>query len=112
MVALLNPKDILSALSEETEDGKILMLLIKGFDPVTVKVGTKGIMVATNEKPDLTVSTDSKTFIRLLFGKTSLTKEFLRRRIALSNILDWTTASHFFNLIKHDKWYIPMGDWV
>jgi len=112
MVALLNPRELLSALSQETEDGKVLSLLIKGFDPVTIKVGTKGIMVVTEEKPDLTVSTDSKTFIRLLLGKTSLTKQFLKRKIALSSILSWTTASHFFNIIKHGKWYIPMGDWV
>jgi len=112
MVALLNPKEILSALSEDTKDGKILKLHIKGFDSVTVKVGTKGIMLAKNEKPDLTVSTDGKTFVRLFFGKTSFAKELFRRRISLSNISNWTTANHFFNLIKHDKWYIPMGDWV
>ncbi len=112
MIALLNPRELLSALSEEIENGKVLKLLIKGFDPVTVKVGEKGIMVVKEGKPDLTVSTDSETFLRLFFGRTSLLREFLKRGVALSNILNWTTANRFFSLIKQNKWHIPMGDWV
>lgn len=112
MVALFNPRELLSALSEKTKNGKVLKLLIKGFNPVTVKVGEKGIMVVKEEKPDLIVSSDSKTFLRLFFGRTSFPKEFLRRRVTLSSIFNWTAANRFFNLIKQDKWHIPMGDWV
>jgi hypothetical protein len=112
MIVLLNPGELLSALSQELVDGKVLRLLIKGFDPVTVKVGTKGIRVVKDENPDLTVSTDSKTFVRLFFGRTSFLNEFLRRKIFLSDILNWATANRFFSLVKHDKLYIPMGDWV
>ena len=112
MTALFNPEELLSTLSEEIGKGKVLKLLIKGFGPLTVKVGEKGIMVVKEEKPDLTVSTDSKTFLKLFFGRTSFLKEFLKRRVILSSILNWTTTNRFFNLIKQDKWYIPMGDWV
>ena len=112
MVVLLNPEELLLALSKRIENGKVLSLLIKGFDPITIRVGEKGIMVVKNEKPDLTMSTDAKTFLRLWFGRTSFLKEFLRRRVTIGNIPNWTTASHFFKVIKQDKWYIPMGDWV
>lgn len=112
MIALLNPRALLSALSQDTDGGKTLTLSIEGFDPVTIRVGTKGIAVVTDEKPDFSLSTDSKTFLRLFFGRTSFLKEFLRRRIALSNILNLTTASRFFSMVRHDKLYIPMGDWV
>lgn len=112
MIALLNPKELLSALSKEIEDGKILRLLVEGFNPVTVKVGAKGIMVVNKEeKPDLAVTIDSKTFVRLFFGETSLVKGFLGRKISFS-VFNWTIVSRFFKLIMHDKWYIPMGDWV
>lgn len=112
MGALFNPEELLFALSKQIENGKVLNLMIKGFAPVTVRVGEKGIMVVKKEKPDLTVSTDDKTFLKLFFGKTSFLKEFLRKRITISNVLQWTTVNHFFKVIKQDKWYIPMGDWV
>ena len=112
MIALLNPKELLMALSGRIENGKVLNLLIEGFDPVTVKVGEEGFMVVKEKEPDLTVSTDVRTFLGLFFGRTSLLKEFLRKRITISGILNWRTANHFFSLIKQDKWHIPMGDWV
>lgn len=112
MIALLNPRELLSALSEEIEKGKVLKLLIEGFDPITVKVGEKGIIVVKENRSDLTVSTNSETFLRLFFGRTSFLKEFLKRRVTLNNILNWTTANRFFNLIKQDNWHIPMGDWA
>jgi len=112
MIALFNPEELLLALSKQIENGKVLKLLIKGFDPITLRVGEKGIMIVKKEESDLTVSTDDATFLKLFFGKTSFSKEFLRRRVTISNIRNWMTASHFFNAIKQDKWYIPMGDWV
>ena len=112
MIALFNPKDLLLTLSKRIETGKVINLIIKGFDPITVRVGEKGIMVVKKEKSDLTVSTDDKTFLRLFFGRTSFLKEFLRRRITIGSITNWTTANHFFNVLRQDKWYIPMGDWV
>lgn len=112
MVALFNPKELLSTLSEEIENGEVLKLLIKGFDPIFVKVGEKGIMVVNEEKPNLKVSTDSKTFLKLFFNRTSFPKEFFRKKVTTSDILNWQTANRFFKLIKQDKWHIPMGDWV
>jgi len=112
MGALFNPEELLLALSTQIENGQILNLVIKGFTPVTVRVGKKGIMVVKKEKSDLTVSTDDKTFLRLFFSKTSFLKEFLRKRITISNVLQWTTVNHFFKIIRQDKWYIPMGDWI
>jgi hypothetical protein len=112
MIALFNPEELLLALSRQIENGKVLNLVIKGFDPITVRVGEKGIMVVKQEKSDLTVSTDGKTFLKLFFGRASFLKEFLRKRITIGSILNWTMVHHFFDLIKQDKWYIPMGDWV
>jgi putative sterol carrier protein len=112
MIALFDPEKLLSALSEKVENGKALRLIIKGFDPINVKVGEKGIMLVKEAKPDLTVSIDSKTFLKLFFGRASFMSEFLRRRIALDGILSLGAARSFFRIIKEPKWYIPMGDWV
>ena len=112
MGVLFNPKELLLALSMQIENGEVFNLKIKGFDPITVRVGEEGIMVLEKEKADLTVSTDDKTFLRLLFGRTSFLKEFLRKRITISNVLRWMKVNHFFKVIRQDKWYIPMGDWI
>lgn len=112
MVILFKPRELLLALSRRIEKGDILHLLINGFDPVPIRVGEEGIMVVEEDEPDLVVSTDARTFLRLFFGRTSLLKEVLGRRIRIGGVLNWTTANHFFNLIKQDKWHIPMGDWV
>ena len=112
MIALLDPQKLLSALSEKVENGKVLRLLINGFGQIDIKVGEKGIMLVDGEKPEFTVLTDGKTFLRLFFGKTSLLNEFFRRRVKLGGIQYLATAQHFFNIVKQSKWYIPMGDWV
>jgi hypothetical protein len=112
MIALFDPEKILSALSERVENGKVLRLAIKGFDPIDIKVGENGIMLVNETKPDLTVSTDSKTFLRLFFGRASFISEFLRRRVTLTGILSLDTARNFFHMLEEPNWYIPMGDWV
>lgn len=111
MIVLLNPKELLSSLSEEIERGKILKLIIKGFDPINIRVGKKAIMVVENKRYDLTVQTDSKTFVKLFFGKTSFLKELLKRKIVTDNLFHLPTLSHFFSAIKQKEWYIPPGDW-
>lgn len=111
VMRLLSAKELLLALSNKIEDGKILRLVVEGFDPILAKVGKTEIMLVENEDADLTVSTDSKTFLKLLFGKTSFLKEFLKRRVVISHITHLLTALRFFEIIKNDKWYIPSGDW-
>lgn len=110
MVVLLDPRELLLKISENVESGKVLNLAIDDFHPITVIVGKKQIEVVEDERPGLTVSTDSKTFLRLFFGKTSFYREFLHRKI-VSNPLHLSTVSRFFNIIKIKKWYIPSGDW-
>ena len=112
MIALFDPKELLSSLSEPIENGQILELVIKGFAPISIKVGEKRITVIEAEKSDLIVSTDSKTFLRLFFGRTSFRREFIRRRIRVSSISGLGIANKLFKVIRHDEWYIPMGDWV
>jgi hypothetical protein len=112
MIALFDPKKLLSTLSEKVENGKVLRLLIEGFDPIDIKIGEKGIMLVNEEKPDLVVSTDHKTFIGLFFARTSFLKEFLRRKIRVNSAFGLPTANRFFNIAKQAKWYVPMGDWV
>jgi len=112
MVVLLNPKELLLALSDESENGKTLELIIKGFDPVKVKIGQKGIKVVEDAVTDFTVSMDSKTFLRLFFGEASFLREFVRRRIRVKGMLNLHVIRRFFNLIRQGKVYIPYGDWV
>jgi len=112
MTVLLNPYELLSSLSEKVNQGKILNILIEGFDPILLRIGEKGIMVVANGKPDLTVMTDSKTFMKLLFGRASFFKQLLKRKIRISSLTGLSTAKHFFGLIKQKNWYIPSGDWL
>ena len=112
MVTLLNPFELFSSLSEEVDPGKTLNIVIEGFDPILLRVGEKGIMVVANEKPDLTVTTDSKTFVRLFFGKTSFFKQLVKGKIGINPMSRLPTAMHFFGLIKQKSWYIPIGDWL
>lgn len=112
MVVLLNPHELFSSLSEEIEFGKILKLIIQGFKPITMKVGKKAISVIGTDNPDLVITTDSETFLKLFFGRTVLWKELLKRKVIISNPLRLPTATHFFNLIRERNWYIPQGDWL
>lgn len=112
MVVLLNPQVLFSSLSEEVNQGKTLKLLIRGFDPILLRVGEKGVMVAPKSKPDLTVTTDGRTFVNLLFGKTSFLRQLLKGRVSVSSLFDLPTAVHFFSVIEQKKWYIPPGDWL
>jgi len=112
MAVLLSPRELLQALSKKTPNFKVLRLSIKGFEPVTVKVGKEGITVVSDEKADLSVWTDNKTFMKLFFGKTRFLREFVKGKITIDNVLRLLTAWHFFNLIKQEKWYIPLGDWI
>lgn len=112
MVTLLNPKELLNAFSQEDVSGTNLHLNIKGFEPVTVKVAKNGIKLVSGEKQDLEVFTDSETFLKLFFGKTTLFKQYLKRRVKVSNILKLMTVHQFFKEIKQEKWHIPHGDWA
>ena len=110
MIVLLNPKELLLSLSQEIEHGKILKLIVRGFEPVFVKVGKEGVQVLENGQQEFTIRTDSETFIRLLFGKTSFLKEVLRRKV-VTQLRRMPDTIHFFELIKAKEWYIPSGDW-
>lgn len=110
VVRLLNPRELLLSISKKIEGGKILRLVVKGFDPTFAKVRKGEIMVVEDKKADLTVLTDRNTFLKLLFGKTSFWKEFLKRNVVISGIQHLLIAFNFFKTIKNDKWYIPPRD--
>ena len=112
MTVLLNPYELLSSLSEKVNQGKILNIAINGFDPVLLRIGEKGVMVITDGKPDLTVRTDSKTFIKLFFGKTSFSKQLFQGKVRINSLTNLPTAMHFFTVIKQQHLYIPLGDWL
>ena len=112
MVALLNPSELLRALSQEISNGERLNLLIRGFDPITVEVGRNGIKTTDEAKADLIIATDSQTFLKLLFCRTSFFKEWLKGGIKLNRISKFSTANRFFSLIKQERWHIPFADWV
>lgn len=112
MIAMFDPSQLFSAISGQVKKGKVLRLMIKGFNPLTIKVGEKEVMLTDNEKPTITISTDHRTFTRLLFGRTSLKKEYLRGTVKISSVFSFVAASKFFAIIRQPTWYIPMGDWV
>jgi hypothetical protein len=85
---------------------------VKGFNQIDIRVGETGIALVHEEKPEFALITDSRTFLRILFGKTSFLNELFRRRVKLEGIQNFSTAQRFFRIIKQSKWYIPMGDWV
>ena len=112
MVVLLNPIELFSSISEEVNQGKTLKIVIDGFDPILLRVGEKEIMVVQNDKPNWTVTIDSKTFLKLLFGKTSFLTQFIKGKIKIDSVLGLQTAMHLFGLIRQKSWYIPLGDWL
>lgn len=112
MVVLLNPQGFFYSLSEEVDQGKTLKLSIRGLDPVLLRVGEERVMVVSKNKPDFTVTIDIRTFVNLLFGKTSFFRQLLQGRVRVSSLSNLPTAFHFFDLIKQKKWYIPPGDWL
>ncbi len=112
MVVLLNPYELLRAFSQDVMIGTNLKLNIRGFESVIVKVGKKGIKVVTEEKHKMTVSTDTETFLKLSFGRTTFLKQFLKGKIKVSNLFKLPTAHRLFKEIRQEKWHIPSGDWV
>jgi hypothetical protein len=114
MSVLLDPYKLLLSMSDNLEGGRILELTIRGFRPILVEVGRRKIRVVEQgrRKPDLRVYTDSKTFLELFFGKTSFLKEYLKRKVTVNKTLSMSTAAHFFDIVRQEKSYIPLGDWV
>jgi hypothetical protein len=114
MSVLLDPSELLSSISDSLESGRMLELSIQGFEPIFVEMGAGKIRVVEQEdrKPDVRVNTNSKTFIRLFFGKTSFLKEYLKRKVTVDKIHGASTAAHFFDIIRQERPYIPLGDWV
>jgi hypothetical protein len=112
MVTLLNPHELLHAISQEIPDGKNLKLILKGFDPITVKIGKTGMKITQNDKTDVTLQTDAPTFLKLYFCRTSFLREWLKGRVKIDRISKLLIAAQFFKVIKQEKWHIPFGDWV
>jgi predicted acetyltransferase len=112
MVVLLNPEDFFSKLSQETEYGQTIKLNISGFSSIWLRVDKERAQIVTEENPAATINIDSKTFLKLLFGKTSFSKELIMGRITVDNVFALQTARNLFNLIKQDKCYMPSGDWL
>lgn len=112
VIKLLDLGELLKAFSDDDASGPRIKLDVKGLEPVTVTAGKKGLKFVSEEKPDLELSTDSETFLKLFFNQTSVLREFLGRRLKVSNILKLSIAARFFNLIRQEKWYIPFGDWT
>lgn len=112
MTVLLNPYELLSSLSGKANQGRILNIAIKGFDPILLRIGARGVAIVKDGKPDLTVRTDSKTFLKLFFGKTSLFRQLVKGKIRIDSLSNLPTAMRFFGLIKQQNLYVPSGDWL
>lgn len=111
-IALLNPRELLRAFSEDNVSGPYLRLNIKGLEPVAVIVGKQRINVVSESKPDLEIFTDSETFLKLFFNQTTVLKEFVKGKVKVSDVLKLRIVKRFFDLIRQEKWYIPFGDWT
>lgn len=111
MVVLLNPNELLMSLSEKAERGKILTLHLRGLAPINVRVGQNKIEVLKEGKPNLKVTTDNKTFLKLFFGSTTFMKELIKGKVVVDGKMNLLTASRFFKIIKQNRWYLPYGDW-
>ena len=113
MVALINPKELLAALSSEGVTGRRLNLEIAGFDPISLVVGDDRIeVVESKPETDITLAMSDKTFVNIMFGTTSLIPEFLRGRIKVRGKTRLGIAMRFFAIIKQEKLYIPPGDGI
>lgn len=112
VIKLLDLRKLLEAFSDDDASGPCIRLNVEGLEPVTVTAGKKGVKFMVEKKPDVELSTDSKTFLKLFFNQTSVLKEFLGRRLKVNNVLKLSMATRFFNLIKQEKWYFPFGDWT
>ena len=111
MIALLNLRDFLKSLAaKEVDDGKIAKLGIKGFEPLSVKIGRDSLSIAGNDENGFAISTDGLTFVRLFLGQTSFFKEWLKGKLKVS-VFNFNEARRFFSLIENKRWYIPSGDW-
>jgi len=110
MVALLNTKEFLKPFSEDVECGKVARLIIKGLEPVFIRIGKDKFSIIENGREDFTIFINGLTFIKLFFGKSSFFKEWLKRKVKVS-ISHYLAAKHLFEMLKNERWYIPSGDW-
>jgi len=111
MVTLLNPKELLRAVSAEGITGRILNLEIDRFRPISLVIGEKAIRVIEDRlKADITLSMSDRVFVNILFGRTSFFREFLKGKIRVKNKIHLNVAIRFFNSIRQKKLYMPTGD--
>jgi hypothetical protein len=112
MVALLNPHEFFRSISQKTEQGKIVQLNIHGSDPIFLRVGRKVLEVVADEEPNIVITLKGKTFLRLLFGRTTFLREYVNGRTSVNSIFNIRLAHGLFDYIRQDRWYIPLGDWL
>lgn len=112
MVALINPQELLAALSSKGVTGRRLNLEIAGFNPISVLVGENEIEVAEYNPEGVTLAMSDKTFVNIMFGKASLMREFLKGRIKVRGKSQLGIARRFFAIIKQENLYIPPGDGI
>ena len=113
MVALINPRELLTALSSESATGRRLNLEMAGFDPISVLVGNSEIKVAGyKSEADITLEMSDKVFVNIMFGKHSLFREFLAGRVKVKGKNRLGIALRFFAIIGQKNLYIPPGDGI
>lgn len=113
MAALLNPKELLVALSAENISGRRLNLEINGFSPISLVVGEDKIKVIEYDpKAEVVLAMSDKAFVNAFFGKTSLLGELLKGEIKVKGKVHLNLAMKFFGIIKQRKAYIPIGDGI
>lgn len=113
MVALTSPRDLLKALSTDVKEGVLVELSIQGFTPIKLVVGKRGFKVVENSnKPCVVIRMDAKTFLRIFFNKVSFWRAWLAGKIKIDKLRYIMVAHRFFKFIRHERWYIPPGDYL
>ncbi len=111
MFVLLNLEELLVPLSSDAVQGRVFTLIINGFKPLNIVVGKDKIRILGEKAtPDIRVSLEARTFLRLFFGKTTVLKEVLRGNLRIEGKIHFNTIFRFFRIFKQNKWYIPQGD--
>ena len=110
---LLNPRQLLAPLCSEGVQGRRVNLEIQGAEPIGLVVGKGGLgLCECGPEAQISLSLDSRVFLKLFFGRTSIWNEILRGHVRIKGKVHILTAARLFRTIRQDRWYIPSGDWV
>ncbi|MGQ9539358.1 MAG: SCP2 sterol-binding domain-containing protein, partial [Candidatus Bathycorpusculaceae bacterium] len=123
-VGVLSIRKLISILAQDKEDAltkkfnERICITVENPSPwiekaVSIKVGDGGIDVFEGviESPTVSVKTDARTLLAVLFGALSPQKAFLSLRIRVKPFWKALVAERFLYVLRMDvAWFWPLGD--